>query len=117
MSPTSIGRVVALLRIFGSVSNLPLLTIGDYYYHSHNKMVKGKWRPGRDMVWVLVGVRGCILRPMGHSLVTLFFLSVLVKDRPLKSILVRSQTYYPEHILAYKSRKARCSLVVGFGSF
>ena len=42
MSPTSIGRVAAMLRIFGSVSNLPLLTIGDYYYHSHDKMVKGK---------------------------------------------------------------------------
>ena len=41
MSPTSIGRVVAMLRFFGSVSNLPLLTIGDYYYYSHDKMVKG----------------------------------------------------------------------------
>ena len=60
-----------------------------------------KWRSGKDMVWVLVGVRGCILRPTGHSLVTLFFLSVSVKDRPLHWILVRSQTYYPEHILGY----------------
>ena len=42
MSPTSIGRVAAMLRIFGSVGNLPLLTIGDYYYHSYAKMVKGK---------------------------------------------------------------------------
>ena len=42
MSPTSIDRVAAMLRIFDSVSNLPLLTIGDYYYHSHDKMVKGK---------------------------------------------------------------------------
>ena len=31
-----------MLRIFGSVSNLPLLIIGDYYYHSYDKMVKGK---------------------------------------------------------------------------
>ena len=69
------------------------------------------------MVWVLVGVRGCVPRPTGHSLVTLFFLSVLVKDRPLKSILVRSQTYYPEHILAYGSGKAHCSLVVSSDSF
>ena len=38
---SSIGRVAAMLRIFGSVSNLPLLTIGDYYYHSYDKMVKG----------------------------------------------------------------------------
>ena len=41
MSPTSIGRVAAMLMIFGSVSNLSLLTIGNYYYHSHDKMVKG----------------------------------------------------------------------------
>ena len=41
MSPTSLGRVAAMFRFFGSVSNLPLLTIGDYYYHSHDKMVKG----------------------------------------------------------------------------
>ena len=42
MSPTSIGRVVAMLRIFGSMSNLSLLTTGDYYYHSYDKMVKEK---------------------------------------------------------------------------
>ena len=69
------------------------------------------------MVSVLVGVIGCVPRPMGHSLVTLFFLFVLVKDRPLLWVLVRSQTYYPEHILAYGSGKARCSLIMGFGSF
>ena len=42
MSPTSLGRVAAMLRFFGSVSNLSLLTVGNYYYCSHNKMVKGK---------------------------------------------------------------------------
>ena len=42
---------------------------------------------------------------------------VLVKDCPLLWILVRSQTYYPEHILAYRSGKARYALVVGSGSF
>ena len=42
MSLTSLGRLAAMLRFFGSVSNLSLLTIGDYYYHSHDKMVKGK---------------------------------------------------------------------------
>ena len=69
------------------------------------------------MVWVLVGVIGCVSRPMGLSLVTLFFLFVSIKDRPLLWMVVRSQTYYPEHILAYGSRKAHCSLVVGSGSF
>ena len=73
-----------------------------YYYHlEYIKWWKGKWWPGRDMVWVLVGVKGCVLWPMGHSLVTLFFLSVSVKDRPLQWTLGKSQTYYPEHILGY----------------
>ena len=53
------------------------------------------------MVWVLVGIRGCVLRPTGHSLVTLFSLSVSVKDRPLHKTLGKSQTNYPEHILGY----------------
>ena len=117
MSPTSLGRVAAMLRFFGSVSNLPLLTIGDYYYHSYDKMVKGKWRPGRDMVWVLVGVRGCVPRPTGHSLVTLFSLSVSVKDRPLYWTLGKSQTYYPEHILGYGRKEDLLLSCHGSGSF
>ena len=36
---------------------------------------------------------------MEHSLVTLFSLSVSVKDRPLLWMVVRSQTYYPKHIV------------------
>ena len=51
------------------------------------------------------------------NLVTLFPLSVLIEDRPLLWMVVRSQTYYPEHILAYGSGKARYALVVGSGSF
>ena len=69
------------------------------------------------MVRVLVGVIGCVPRPTEHSLVTLFSLSVSVKDRPLLWMVVRSQTYYPDHIHAYGSRKARYALVVGFDSF
>ena len=53
------------------------------------------------MVWVLVGVRGCVAMDAGHGLVTLFSLSVSVKDRPLHKTLDKSQTYYPEHILVY----------------
>ena len=49
-----------------------------------------KWRPAKDMVWVLVGIRGCVLRPMGHSLVILFSMSVSVKDRPLHWTLCKS---------------------------
>ena len=46
-----------------------------------------------------------------------FVLPVSIEDRPLLWMVVRSQTYYPEHILAYRSGKAHCSLVVGSGSF
>ena len=60
------------------MSNLSLLTIGDYYYHSHDKIVKK--RSDRDMVRVLVGVIGCVPRPMGHSLITLFSMSVFALD-------------------------------------
>ena len=55
MSPTSLRRVAAMLRFFDNVSNLPLLTICDYYYHSHDKMVKGKIETGQgygmDIGW------------------------------------------------------------------
>ena len=69
------------------------------------------------MVWVLVGVTGCVPRPTGLSLVTLFSLFMSIKDRPLLWMVVRSQTYYPEHILAYESGKARYALVMGSDSF
>ena len=42
---------------------------------------------------------------------------VLIEDRLLLWMVVRSQTYYPEHILAFGSEKARYALVVGSGSF
>ena len=42
---------------------------------------------------------------------------VSIEDRPLLWMVVRSQTYYPEHILAYRSGKARYALIVGSGSF
>ena len=67
-----------------------------------------------------MGIGGCNeLCPAvtGLSLVTLFSQSVLIEDRPLLWMVVRSQTYYSEHILAYESGKARYALVMGFGSF
>ena len=42
---------------------------------------------------------------------------VSIKDRLLLWMVVRSQTYYPEHILAYGSGKTYYSLVMGSGSF
>jgi hypothetical protein len=40
-----------------------------------------------------------------------------IEDRLLLWTLVRSQTYYPEHIFAYGSGKTCYSLVMGSGSF
>jgi hypothetical protein len=42
---------------------------------------------------------------------------VSIEDRPLYWTLVRSQTYYPEHILAYGGGKTYYSLIMGSGSF
>ena len=42
---------------------------------------------------------------------------VSIEDRPLLWMVVRSQTYYPEHILAYGSGKARYALVIDSSSF
>ena len=42
---------------------------------------------------------------------------VSIEDRPLLWMIVRSQTYYPNHILAYVSRKARYGPVMGSDSF
>ena len=45
-----------MLRFFCSVSNRSLLTTGDYYYHSHDKMVKGKIETGQGYG---MGIGGC----------------------------------------------------------
>ena len=106
-----------MLRFFGSVSNMPLLTIGDYYNYSHDKMMKGKMDTGQGYSMGYGGYDELCPAAMWLSLVTLFFLSMLIEDRPLLWVVVRSQTYYPEHILTYKSGKPRYALVVGSSSF
>ena len=42
---------------------------------------------------------------------------MLDKDRPLHWVLVRSQTYYPKHILVYGSRKDSLLSYCGFWFF
>ena len=54
---------------------------------------------------------------MEHSLVTLFSLSVSVKDRLLHRALDKSQTYYPEHILGYGRREDLLLSCHGFRLF
>jgi hypothetical protein len=66
ISLTRAGSSSALLRFIGSVSNLPLLTVGGYYYYySYNKMMERKMVTGTRMVWVLVGVTDCVPQPRG----------------------------------------------------
>ena len=72
---------------------------------------------GRDMVWVLVGVRGCVAVDAGHGLVTLLSLSVSVKERSLHKTRGKSQTYYPEHILGYGRLEDLLLSCHGSGSF
>ena len=84
-----------------------------YDYHlEYIKWWKEKWWPGRDMVWVLVGVRSCVAMDTGHSLVTLLSLS-----SRLRTVRCRSQTYYPEHILVYGRLEDLLLSCRGSGSF
>ena len=46
-----------------------------------------------------------------------FVPTVSIEDHPLQWMVVRLQTYYPDHILAYESGKSCYTLVAGFGSF
>ena len=72
MSPTSIGRVAAMLRILVAWVTCRYSQVGINKI-THEKMVKVNGDKGRDMVWVLVGVRSCVAVEVGHSLVTPFF--------------------------------------------
>ena len=44
-------------------------------------------------------------------------LPMSIEDHPLLWMVVRLQTYYPEHIHAYRSGKAHYALIMGSGSF
>ena len=57
---------------------------------THDKMVERKMVIGQGYGWVLVGVKGCVLRPTGHISVILFSLSVSIKDRSLHKALGKS---------------------------
>jgi hypothetical protein len=54
---------------------------------------------------------------MGLSLITLFSLSISIKYSPMLWMVFKSQIYYLERILTYRSGKTRYSLIVGFNSF
>ena len=69
------------------------------------------------MVWVLVGVRGCIAIDTGHSLVTLLSLSAWLRSDHCIRHPGKSQTYYPDHILVYGSLEDLLLSYRGSGSF
>ena len=73
------------------MSNLSLLTIGDYYNYSHDKNDERKMETGQRYG---MGIGGCNeLCPAAmrlRCLVTLFSLSVSIEDRPLLWMIVRS---------------------------
>ena len=57
-----------------------------------------------------------LVRHLSKARIT-FVPPVSIEDRLLLWMVVRSQTYYSEHILAYGSGKAHYALVVGSSSF
>ena len=65
------------------------------------------------MLWVLVGVRGCVGVDARHGLVTLLSLSVPVKDRSLyKASWASHRFIIPITYLCMGAWKTCCSLVV-----
>ena len=70
------------------------------------------------MVWILVGVRGCVAVDAGQGLVTLLSLYVSIKDRSLhKASWVSHRFIIPSTYLCMGAWKTCCSLVVGSVSF
>ena len=69
------------------------------------------------MVWVLVGVRGCVTMDTGHGLVTLLSLSGRLRIDRCISHRGKSLTYYPEHILGYGRLEDLLLSCRGSGSF
>ena len=57
-----------------------------------------------------------LVRHSSEARITLV-LPMSIEDHWLLWMVVRSQTYYREHILAYGSGKAHYALVMGSGSF
>jgi hypothetical protein len=68
----------------GSMGNLSLLTIDDYYYHkTQNEMVKKEMETGQRYGMAIGGCSRLCPVAMGHNLVALFSLSMSIKDHSL----------------------------------
>ena len=64
------------------------------------------------MVWVLVGVRGCVLRPTGHSSVTFFPYLCRLRTAHCISLEASHRSIIPSAYLCMGAGKTRCSFVV-----
>ena len=64
------------------------------------------------MVWVLVGVKGCVLRPTGHSSVTLFPYLCRLRTGRCISLEASHKSIIPSAYLCMGAGKTRCSPVV-----
>ena len=64
------------------------------------------------MIWVLVGVRGCVLRPTGHSPVTLFPCLCQLRTGCCLSLEASHRSIIPSTYLNIGAGKTHCSLVV-----
>jgi hypothetical protein len=80
---------------------------------SHGLYMDNNWRPGRTVLGIGYGLGWAIRARLWLHLSRLCRLRTVHCTGPL----VKSQIYYPKHILAYGSRKACYSLVMGSGSF
>ena len=72
------------------MSNLLLLTIGDYYNYSHDKNDERKMETRQGYGMCIGGCNELCPTATGLRLVTLFSLSMSIKDRPLLWMVVRS---------------------------
>jgi hypothetical protein len=112
-------RIVALLRIIGRVSNLSLLTIESYSYGYCilDKMVERNWRPGRDVVWVLVGVASYVPRP--RDIIGLHYFPYPCQIRTVRCMDPGQVTdlLIPSIYWRMGARKTCYSLIMGSSSF
>ena len=75
-------------------------------------------------IWIIIGDWVGLCYRFGFGMVrqpseasAAFVPPVSIEDHPLLWMVVKSQTYYTKHILAYGSGKTCYSLVMGPGSF
>jgi hypothetical protein len=80
---------------------------------SHELYMDNNWRPGGTVLRIRYGLGWAIRTRLWLHLSRLCRLRTVRCTGPP----VKSQIYYPEHILAYESGKAGYSLVMGSGSF